>query len=197
MRLGRGLCVVLSGALAAGSTFAQTGSKPSTADQKQVVRVGIAPTTNRSRHQVIPTWERDQLMRELQRLRADRKSSIILQAVSLEATSREDASAEANQKDCQYLVLTTVLDPSHGPGISGGPDGVQPAPVIIGNTNSYQTLAIDYTILEVSSARTLATGTAAAPVESNNDTRASDEAMRLVAHRVASELRKGRVAGPE
>ena len=145
---------------------------------------------NRSRRPAMPAWERNQLMRELQRLRADRKSSIVLEAVSLEGASREDASPEAEKKGCQYFVLTTLLDPRRGPGISGGPDGVQPAPVIIGNANPNQTLAIDFTILEVGTTRTLAEGTSTAPVEDNNDIRAADEAMGLVAHRVASELRK-------
>ncbi|MFZ1140134.1 MAG: hypothetical protein WAN76_13200 [Candidatus Sulfotelmatobacter sp.] len=197
MRWDRGLCIVLSGTLVAGAAFAQSSNKPSTADQRRIIRVGIAAMTNRSRHPGSPTWERNQLMRELQRLRADRKSSIILEAVSLEASSREDASAEAERKGCQYFVLTTLLDPSHGPGISGGPDGAQPAPVIIGNTNANQTLAMDFTILEVGTARTLTEGTAAAPVEDNNDIRAADEAMRLVAHRVASELRKDRPPSPD
>lgn len=197
MSLDRGLCILLLGALVAGSIFAQSNDKPSTADQKRTFRVGIAPTTNRSRRQVIPTWARDQLVRELQRLHSDRKSSIVLEAVSLEANSQEDASAEAARKGCQYFVLTTLLDPSHGPGISGGPDGVQPAPVMIGNTNSNQTLAIDFTILEVGAARSLTQGTAAAPVEEKNEIRAADEAMRLVAHRVASELRKDRVPSPD
>ena len=52
-----------------------------------------------------------------------------------------------------------------------------------------------FTILEVSSARTLAEGTAAAPVEETNDIRAADEAMRVVAQRVASERRKDRPPG--
>ena len=123
-------------------------------------------------------------------LRVDRKSSIVLEAVALEATSREDASPEAEKKGCQFFVLTTLLDPSRGPGISGGPDGVQPAPVIIGNANPNHALAIEFTILEVGTPRTLAEGTSTAPVEDNDDIRAADEAMRLVAHRVASELRK-------
>ena len=188
----RGLYIVLSGALVAGAAFPQTSNKRSTADQRRTVRVGIAVMTNRSRRTAMPAWERNQLMRELQRLRADRKSSIVLEAVALEATSREDASPEAEKKGCQFFVLTTLLDPSRGPGISGGPDGVQPAPVIIGNANPNHTLAIDFTILEVGTPRTLAEGTSTAPVEDNNDIRAADEAMRLVAHRVASELRKDR-----
>ena len=104
-----------------GAGFTQTQS--SAENQKQTIRVGIAATMNRSNRQIIPTWERDQLVRELQRLRNERKSTIVIEAVALEATAREDAHAEAEKKSCQYFVLTTLLNPSRGPGISGGPDG--------------------------------------------------------------------------
>ena len=144
---------------------------------------------NRSNRQIIPTWERDQLVRELKRLRVDRKSMIVLDAVALEATTREDASLEADKKGCQVFVLTTLLNPNHGPGISGGPEGTQRAPILIGNANAGKTLAIDYAILETGTARTVAEGTATAPIEENNDTRAADETVRSVARRVASELR--------
>jgi hypothetical protein len=169
--------------------FAQTGNKPSTADQKTTIRIGVAATMNRSNRQIIPTWERDQLVRELQHLHNDRKSTIILDAIPLDATEREDASSEAEKKDCQYFVLTTLLNPGRGPGISGGPDGSQRAPVLLGNTSPSKTLAMNFTIVEVGTARAVADGTAAAPVEEKNDIRAADDAMRFVAHRVASELR--------
>jgi len=176
------------GVLIVGVNFAQNSNAPS-ADQKRTVRVGIAATTNRSSRHILPTWERDQLVRELQRLGAVRKSLIILEAVSLDAADLEDASPEAAKKKCQYFVLTTVLTPSRGPGISTGPDGTQRAPVLLGNTNPKQNLAIDFAILEIGTARTVAEGTATAPVDGNSDIRAADEAMRVVAHRVASELR--------
>ena len=174
--------------LCLGASFTQA-SKPSTDNQKQTIRIGIAATMNRSNRQVIPTWERDQLVRELQHLRNDRKSMIVLDVVPLEAMAREDASTEAEKKGCEYFVLTTLLNPSRGPGISGGPDGSQRAPVLIGNTSANQTLAMNYTILEVGTGRTVAEDTASAPVQDNNDIRAADEAMRFVAHRVASEIR--------
>jgi hypothetical protein len=172
--------------LVAGLT--QTSNKPPKADQKQTIRVGIAATMNRSNRQVIPTWERDQLVRELQRLRSDRKSMVVLEAVSLQATAREDASPEAEEKDCQYVVLTTLLNPSRGPGISGGPEGSQGAPVLLGNTSPSKTLAMNFTLVEIGTGRTVAEGTATAPVE-GNDIRAADDTMRFVAHRVARELR--------
>lgn len=176
-------------------TFPQS-DQPS-ADQKRTIRVAIAVMSNRSGRQADPTWERDQLVRELQRKRNDRKSPILLDAVALEASSKEEATAEAAQKSCGYLVLTTMVDPRRGPGISGGPDGVAPAPVILGNSKLGQTLAIDFVILDVSDLRTLAQGTSTAPIEENNDTRAANEAMRMTAHRVASELRKDRVPNPD
>lgn len=174
-----------------GASFTQT-SQPSPDTQKQTIRVGIAATMNRSNRQIIPTWERDQLVRELQRLRSDRKSKIMLEAVPLEATAQQDASREAEKKGCQYFVLTTLLNPSHGPGISGGPDGSQRAPVLLGNTSPNKTLAMNFTVVEVGSGRTVTEGTATAPVEANNDVRAADDSMRFVAHRVATELRSSR-----
>jgi len=168
-------------------------SKPSAADQRRTIKVGVAVMTNRSGRQASPTWERDQLVRELQRKRTDRKSPIVLEVVSLQGSSKEDAGAEAAEKNCDYLVLTTMVDPRRGPGISGGPDGVAPAPIVIGNAKPDQILAIDFMILDVSDLRTLANGTSTASVEENNGTRAADEAMRMTAHRVASELRKDRL----
>jgi hypothetical protein len=84
------------------------------------------------------------------------------------------------------------LNPSHGPAISGGPDGAQRAPVLLGNASPNKTLAMNFTVIEVASGRTVAEGTATAPVEGNNDVRAADDSMRFVAHRVAIELRSSR-----
>ena len=169
--------------------LAQTNQKSPDTNQKQTIRIGVALTTNRSTHQVVPTWERDQLVRELKRLQFDRKSTTVLEAVPLESSEREDAATEAEKKDCQFFVLTTLLNPTSGPGISGGPDGMQRAPVLLGNTDPNKSLAMNFTLLEVGSARTVAEGTTTALVEGNNDIRAADDTMRSVAHRVAAELR--------
>ena len=110
--------------------------KPAPSDQRRTVRVGIALMTNRSGRQASPSWERDQLVRELEHKRTDRKSSVIFEVVTLQASSQQDAGAEAAQKNCKYLVLTTMVDPGRGPAISGSPDGVSPAPVILGDRKS-------------------------------------------------------------
>jgi hypothetical protein len=51
---------------------------------------------------------------------------------------------------------------------------------------------MNFMIVEVGTARTVAEGTSSAPVADENDVRAADDAMRFVAHRVASELRSSR-----
>ena len=174
------------------ASIAVAQGKPSSADQKRTIRVGVALTQNRSGRTALPIWERDQLVRDLQRVKTDRKSSIILEVVPLEASSQEDAGAEATKKDCRYFVLTTMVDPSRGPGISGGPDGITRSPVMIGNAPPERTLALEFTILDASDLGTVADGTYMAPVEDNNETRAADEAIQMTASRVATELRKGR-----
>ena len=189
MRSHRRVAIVAVSTLALSFSLAQNGGTSKQA-QKQTIRIGIALMSNRSGRPATPTWERDQLVREIQRVRMDRKSAIILEPVSLDAISLEDAGPEAARKDCRYFVLTTMVDPRRGPGMSGGPDGIAPAPVMIGNAKASSNLAIDYAIFPIDDVRPVHEGTATAAVEENNATRAADEAMRLVAHQVASRLRQ-------
>ena len=185
--------LLLAVALLTTPVAAQNGGAPQKSPpdgQGRVVRVGVALMTNQSRRAVSPKWERDQLVRELRSLRTDRKSSIIIESVPLEASSRQDAGSEAAKKDCQYFVVTTLLDVGHGPGFSVGPGGVHPTPVIIGNADPDRRIAMDFLLLEIGNYRTKAEGRATAPDEDNNDTRAADEAMRIVSVRVATKFAK-------
>lgn len=193
MYFSRLLIVSLAIAICAGAQTA--GSRPqndkaASTDQARTIRIGVALMENRSGRNASPVWERDQLLRELKNRRTKRKSSIIIEAIPLQASSKEDAASEAGQKKCDYFVMTTLLDPRQGPGISGGPDGIAPAPVILGNGSPNQMLAIDFAIVDTSDLRTFAEGTSTAPVEENNDIRAADDAVRIMANQIASELRK-------
>jgi hypothetical protein len=181
--------ILLTGAIASQSG---TPAKSSTDQKGRTVRVGISMMSNQSRRSVSPKWERDQLVRNLRGLRTDRKSAVTIEAVPLEARSREDAGPEAAQKSCQYYVLTTLLDVGHGPGVSVGPDGVHPSPVILGNPDPSGEVAMEFSIFEVGETHTLAEGTAVGSNQDGNETRAADEALRTISLRVASELRKER-----
>lgn len=192
MYISRLLIVSLAIAISGG---AQTGGsaspkKSAATDQARTIRIGVAVMENRSGRNASPVWERDQLLRELKGRRANRKSSIVIEAVALQASRKEEAAAEAAQKRCDYFVLTTMVDPRQGPGVSGDPDGMAPAPVILGNARPNQMLAIDFAIFDTSDLRTFAEGTSTAPVEENNDIRAANDAVRMMANQIASELRK-------
>lgn len=185
------IALISAGAQAASTGVFPQNSKPSAADTR-TVRVCVAVMENRSGRSVSPVWERDQLVRELKRKGTERKSPIVLDVIALDGSSRESAGTEAADKKCDAFVLTTMVDPRRGPGASGGPDGIAPGPVVLGNAKVGQMLAIDFEILDVSDLRSIAEGTSTATVEENNDTRAADEAMRIAAHQIASELRKDR-----
>jgi hypothetical protein len=170
---------------------AQTNGTGTTGKTKRTVRVGIAVMNNRSFRAVSPTWERDQLVRSLHRLRTDKKSNVEIEAVALESSSREDAGAEAAKKDCQYFVLTTLLDPGRPGSIMVGSGEVQ-APLTIGNANPARRLDMNFVILEVGEFRAVADGTTSATEYDNDDNRSADEAMGITALRVAGEIRKHR-----
>jgi hypothetical protein len=174
------------------ATAQTNGTGPSTTGKtKRTVRVGIAVMNNRSFRAVSPTWERDQLVRSLHRLRTDKKSNVEIEAVALESSSREDAGAEAAKKDCRYFVLTTLLDPGRPGSILVGSGDVQ-APLTIGNANPARRLDMNFVILEVGEFRAVADGTTSATEYDNDDNRSADEAMGITALRVAGEIRKHR-----
>lgn len=183
--------VVLFAALATGQT---SGNPQKAAPDQQIrtVKVGIALMTNQSLRAVSPTWERNQLVQSLSRLRKDRKSPVVIDAIPLESNSREDAGAEAARQDCQYFVLTTLLDERRDQGVFVGPGGLQPPPITIGSVHPYRRIAMNFRVFDVGAFRTLAEGSAGAPNDDQDDTRAADEAMRITALRVASEIRKER-----
>ena len=158
--------------------------------QKRTVRVGVAMMINRSQRIVNTAWERDQLAHELQRMGKSRKSQVVIEPVALDASSREEAGAEAAKKDCQYFVLTTLLDGSYGPSVVVGPEGAQRGPTMAGNANPQQTVMMDFKLYEVGAFGTVVDGMTTAPEEDANDTRAADEAMRMVAVRVTDKLKK-------
>jgi hypothetical protein len=186
MHFSRGLaCVVLIPPILVSLASAQSDKNAAI-----TVKVGIARITNQSARSLSPTRERDQLVQSLHS--ATKKSNVVIEAVPLEASSRNDAGEEAANKDCRYFVLTTVVDVR--PSIQLGPGGIQAPAVAIGNAAPTRSLTITFTIFEVGEFRPLADGTTSIPDRDGNDLAVADEAMRTTALRVASEIRKDRPA---
>jgi len=165
--------------------------------EEKVIHIGVAVPINHSRRIVDTTWARLQLAREIKVLRKDKHSPLLIDAVALDSSDREEAIDEAAKKDCDYVVTTLVVDPAVPGEVRVGPGGLQRGPQIIGNANPQQNLAVQFVLLRLGSARNLAEGTVAAPSGQSDGIDAASEAMRGVATRVAHEVRKARPPAPE
>ena len=126
-------------------------------------------------------------MRELQHPRVNRKTSLVLEAVSLESTPREDAGPRGQKEELPILALHHTAGPSRGPSISGGPEQNTTGSRPHRKYQSPSNVALNF---KLGTAQTITAGTSIAPAE--DEIRAVDGAMRPVAHPVAGELRKNR-----
>ena len=170
-------------------------TKPDT----KVVQLCVATPTNLSQRLVDTKWARNMLMRELKFERKHKHSPIVIESTALDSQEREDALAEAKDKNCDYTVITTVMNPT-GPGRFGttvGPTGIERRPEIIGNDDPRQQLAMTFKLFRADSFRPVVEGVSTSPAGDDNDNAASTDAMRSVAARVTDEIRKTRVQVPE
>jgi hypothetical protein len=177
-------------------------SIPSLAETKpeaKVVQLCVATPMNLSERLVDTKWARNMLMREMKFERKHKHSPIVIESTPLDSQEREDALAEAKDKNCDYTVITTVMAPT-GPGRFGtaaGPTGIERRPEMIGNDDPRQQLALTFKLFRADSFRPVAEGVSASPAGDDNDNAASTDAMRSVAARVTDEIRKTRVQVPE
>jgi hypothetical protein len=87
-------CLLVATCLVSGFSFAQ---------DNQVVRVGVVVLGNANG--ITPTAGRDRLVKALNK---QKKSQV--QAVPLEGSGGDQASADARQKNCEFVVFTTVTE---------------------------------------------------------------------------------------
>ena len=175
---------------------------PSPAENKpeeRVVQLCVATPMNLSQRLVDTKWARNMLMRELKFERKQKHSPIVIESTALDSQERAEALAEAKDKNCDYTVTTTVMDPT-GPGRLGttvGPTGIERRPEIIGNDDPRQQLAMTFKLFRADRFRPVVEGVSASPAGDGNDNAASSDAMRSVAARVTDEIRKPRVQVPD
>src|ERR1700704_5607961 len=137
------------------SSLAQTAS-----NEPKTVHLCAATPMNLSKRLVDTKWARNMLLRELKFERKEKHSPVLIESVGLEASEREEALDEGKDKNCDYILLTTVMDPV-GPGrLSGtiGPTGIEQRPQIIGNDDPSQQLAMKFKLLRPGSPRSIAEG---------------------------------------
>jgi hypothetical protein len=106
------------------------------AQENRVIKVGVPVMQNRADRSVPGNIERDRLVAALNQEKPDKKLHIKIQAVALDGTTPDDVGPEAKQKNCDYVVYTTLVelrsssDPAMGrPGtIETNPNGVWSTP---------------------------------------------------------------------
>jgi hypothetical protein len=175
------------------------GTAQTSSNEPKTVHVCAATPMNLSKRIVDTKWARNMLLRELKFERKEKHSPILIESEPLDAQEREEAVDEAKDKNCDYILLTTVMDPT-GPGRIGttvGPNGMERRPEAIGNADPRQQLAMTFKLLRGGSPRPVVEGVSAEPAGDDDGNAASTDAMRSVAARVASEIRKPRVQIPE
>lgn len=163
--------------------------------KKQLVRVGVALPFNQSSFMVNEKWGRDQIIRNLQALRTDKKSVIIIEPAPLESSQKNDVMQEGADKRCDYVVVARIINFSNTGGVMLGPSGMEAIPPMPGNVDPKKRMGVDFSIMRPGHPNPVAEGRTAAPTETpsataQSDNAAMEDAARQIALRVAGEIRK-------
>lgn len=192
----RTLCML---AVVALPVFSQTIKS---SEDTNTVQVAVTLPVNQSRRLINSKWTRDQLVRNLKDLKKDKKSHMLIEPVAVDSDDLDESLMMARDKNWDYVVTTRLLEPKKlgGMGLGTGDWGsrtIESQPQLAGNTDPAQRMSVKFQIMRPGTLRPLAEGVVFVPDENDNDTSAANEAMRQVALRVASELRKKRSMMPE
>ena len=80
------------------------------AQENRIVRVGVATMKNAAGLSVPGTLERDHLVTALNQLKPDKKLHIKVQGVPLDGMTPDDVGREVQDKKCDYVVYTTLVE---------------------------------------------------------------------------------------
>ena len=78
--------------------------------EHRVVRVGVPIMKNQAGRSVPGNIERDRLVKALNDEKPDKKSHIKILGVPIEGMTPDEVGAEARQKNCDYVVYTTLIE---------------------------------------------------------------------------------------
>jgi len=185
-----------------GACVATAQQKTAAATDDRVIYIGVAQPTNLSAFLVSASWGRDQIVRNLKSFRKDKKSKILIQPVPLESMKKDDALAEAADKHCDFVLLTKIQDPSQPGGVQASSEGTDLSRSRPGNIDQQKEMSLDFIILRLAQADTLAEGQYVARSNAPGTAASSDnftfqDAASQISLRVAREIRKARLTEPD
>src|SRR5271166_720796 len=80
------------------------------AQENRIVRVGVAMMQNQASRNIPGDAGRNRLVAALNQQKPDKKQHLKLEGIPLAGTSPEEVANEAKQKNCDYVVYTSLLE---------------------------------------------------------------------------------------
>jgi hypothetical protein len=167
--------------------------------QENTVRVGVAIMQNRAGRSVPGNVERDRLVRAINQQKPDKKTHLKVQAVPLNASTSDEASAEAEQQKCQYVVYTTLIElRNQQDPYQHLPNTIETNPNSQWNSKNTETQAVDpefratvdYRLVKVGSNATVS-GAPFSTQQNGNEIDTVSMIMDRIALQVADQVKKG------
>jgi hypothetical protein len=163
------------------------------ANEKPTIRIGIASPENLSRTIFSASFERDQMVRDINSDSAsDKKAPAKIEAIALEGSTMDEVADELRQKNCQYVALTSASEQigvARYDSAAGIPDPTRPVPD--SSLGAAKVLGVKYSISQVGQPGVLSHGAILA--EGGDDgfgQSAIQGAFRGTATRIRNEVKK-------
>jgi hypothetical protein len=164
----------------------------------------VATLENSSRHIVDPTWQRNQLVRALERTNKDKAvkkgKSPKIETVALESSGEPDSTVK--EKECAFVLYTNLTEvfQTGRPGVSVPPPGA----IAIGTgpgdprayPEDYHSATVNYRLMRAGNPKPWNSGLVTAQDRLSEDVLVS-QLMDQIANRVAHEIRNPHASGPE
>ena len=173
-------------------------------DKPAPVRVCVAALKNTSRHIVSPIWQRNQLVRALERTNKSKEvkkgKAPKIETVSLDSSGEADSMVQ--EKNCEYVLytdLTEVLQAGR-PEVSLPPPGAVQVGTNMGDARpyppDYHSATVNYRLMRAGNFKPWAEGMVNADDALAEDVLVS-QLMDQVANRVVREIRNPHASAPE
>ncbi|HJS99966.1 MAG TPA: hypothetical protein VJ756_12820 [Terriglobales bacterium] len=175
------------------------------AQEKQAaVRICVATLENTSRHIVNPAWERNQLVRALERTNKSKEvkkgKAPKIETVALDSSGEADTTVR--EKNCDFVLYTNLTEVLQGdrPEVSVPPPGAVQVGTGVGDSRAYppdyHSATVNYRLVRVGNFKPWAEGMVNGDAQLSEDMLVS-QLMDQIANRVVVEIRKPHDSGPE
>ena len=173
-------------------------------EKPEPARICVATLTNSSRHIVNVGWQRNQLIKALERTNKDKQvkkgKAPKIETVALDSSGEPDTTVR--EKNCEFVLYTDVTEVLQAgrASVSVPPPGAVAVGTGPGDPRAYppdyQSMAVNYRLMRAGNPEPWSSGMVNAEDSLTEDVLAS-QLMDQIAYRVAGEIRKPHGSAPE